>query len=349
MKFDAGLRVDDLSQIPVLVRFAEKAGFAGLWTFETAHEPFLPLALAAEHSERLSLGTSIAVAFARSPAVLAYIGWDLARFSKGRFIMGLGTQVKGHNERRFGVKWEKPVEKMREVILAVRAIWDCWQNRTPLNFRGEFFKLNLMTPFFSPPPHEYPNIPIFTAGVNPRMCRLAGELCQGFHAHPLHTARYLKDVVVPNIESGLSKAGRQRHSIELSSSIFVIPSDDPKEALAHELEVCRQIAFYASTPVYRPVFEIEGWREAAKKLKRLASQGQWNDMPALITDEMLDAFAVRGSWAELPKKVVQKYAGLLDRVNYYFPITPGQNEDGWKATVIGFDAEMKKTRRPNAV
>jgi probable F420-dependent oxidoreductase len=336
MKFDANLLAHDLRQVPALVRFAEKTKFDGLWTFETAHEPFMPLALAAEHTQRLSLGTSIAVAFARSPAVLAYIGWDLARFSKGRFIMGLGTQVKGHNERRFGVKWEKPVDKMREIILAMRAIWDCWQNRTPLDFQGEFFKLNLMTPFFSPSPHDYSNIPIFTAGVNPRMCQLAGELCQGFHGHPLHTARYLREIVVPNIESGLSKAGRQRQAIQLSSSVFVIPSDDPKQALAYELEVCQQIAFYASTPAYRPVFEIEGWGEVAGRLNRLAGHGQWSDMPALITDEMLDTFALRGSWSELPKKVLQKYDGLLDRVSYYFPIAPGQNEDGWRATVAGF-------------
>jgi probable F420-dependent oxidoreductase len=336
MKFDASLLVHDLGQVAALARFAEKAKFDGLWTFETAHEPFLPLALAAAHSQRLSLGTSIAVAFARSPAVLAYTGWDLARFSKGRFIMGLGTQVKGHNERRFGVKWEKPAEKMREVILAIRAIWDCWRNQTPLNFRGDFFKLNLMTPFFSPPPHDYPNIPIFTAGVNPRMCQLAGELCEGFHAHPLHTARYLRDVVVPNIKTGLSKAGRQREAIELSSSSFVIPSDDPERALAYELEVCRQIAFYASTAAYRPVFEIEGWGEIADRLNRMAARGQWHEMPALITDDMLEAFVLRGSWAELPRKVLQKYSGVLDRVSYYFPITPGENEDGWKATVAGF-------------
>jgi probable F420-dependent oxidoreductase len=341
MKFDASLLVQDLSQVAALARFAEKANFDGLWTFETAHDPFLPLVLAAEHSRRLSLGTSIAIAFARSPAVLAYVGWDLARFSKGRFIMGLGTQVKGHNERRFGVKWEKPVEKMREVILAMRAIWDCWQNQTPLDFRGEFFKLNLMTPFFSPAPHEYHRIPIFIAGVNRRMCQLAGELCDGFHAHPLHTVRYLKEMVVPNLQTGLSKEGRRREAFELSSSTFVIPTDDPKQALAYELEVCRQISFYASTPTYRPVFEIEGWAQVADKLNRMAARGQWNEMPALITDEMLDAFVLRGSWAELPKKVLQKYSGLLDRVSYYFPIALGKDEDGWKATVAGFKRAQK--------
>jgi probable F420-dependent oxidoreductase len=275
MKFDASLLVHDLEQMPALARFADETGFDGIWTFETAHEPFLPLVLAAEHSRRLSVGTSIAVAFARSPAILAYLAWDLARFSKGRFILGLGTQVKGHNERRFGVKWEKPVEKMREVILAVRAIWDCWQHRTRLNFQGEFFNLNLMTPFFSPEPHEYHRIPIFVAGVNRRMCQLAGELCEGFHAHPLHTARYLRERVIPNIETGLSKAGRLRRSIEVSSSIFVIPTDDSQQAAKYENEIREQIAFYASTPPYRPVFDLEGWGDTADELKAKAARGRW--------------------------------------------------------------------------
>lgn len=336
MKFDASLLVHDLDQMPALARFADDTGFDGIWTFETSHEPFLPLVLAAEHSSRLNVGTSIAVAFARSPTILASISWDLARFSKGRFILGLGTQVKGHNERRFGVKWDKPVEKMREVILAVRATWDCWQNQTRLNFQGEYFKLTLMTPFFSPEPHEYHRIPIFIAGVNRRMCQLAGELCDGFHVHPLHSARYLDEVVLPNIEQGLAKAGRPRHEIELSSSIFVIPTDDPKGAARYESEVRRQISFYASTPPYRPVFDLEGWGDTADQLKNMAARGRWDEMPALITDEMLDRLALRGGWAELPGKVLKKYAGLLDRVSYYFPIVPGENEQGWRATLAGF-------------
>jgi probable F420-dependent oxidoreductase len=336
MKFDASLLVHDLGQMPALARFADETGFDGIWTFETAHEPFLPLVLAAEHSRRLSVGTSIAVAFARSPAILAHISWDLARYSQGRFILGLGTQVKGHNERRFGVKWDKPVEKMREVILAVRSIWDCWQNRTRLNFQGEFFKLTLMTPFFSPEPHEYHRIPIFVAGVNRRMCQLAGELCEGFHVHPLHSARYLRERVLPNIEFGLAKSGRQRPSIEVSSSIFVIPADDPIEAAKYESEIREQISFYASTPPYRPVFDLEGWGSTADELKAMAARGRWNEMPSLITDEMLDRFALRGTWAELPEKVLRKYDGLLDRVSYYFPVVPGENEKGWRATVAGF-------------
>jgi probable F420-dependent oxidoreductase len=336
VKLDASLLVHDLAQMPALAKFADDAGFDGLWTFETAHEPFLPLVLAAEHSRRLTLGTSVAVAFARSPAVLAYLSWDLARFSQGRFILGLGTQVKGHNERRFGVKWERPVEKIREVILAVRAFWDCWQNGARLDFRGEFFKLNLMTPFFTPEPHDFPRIPIFVAGVNRRMCQLAGELCEGFHAHPLHTARYLRERVLPNIEAGLAKAGRPRGSIEISSSIFVIPTDDPEEARRREREIREQIAFYASTPPYRPVFDLEGWGEVADELSALAARGRWAEMPSLITDEMLERFAVRGAWSDLPERVLSKYDGLLDRASYYFPIVVGAHESRWRKTVAGF-------------
>jgi probable F420-dependent oxidoreductase len=336
MKFDASLLVHDLSGMPALARFADEAGFDGLWTFETAHEPFLPLVLAAEHSRNLSLGTSIAVAFARSPAILASIAWDLARFSQGRFILGLGTQVKGHNERRFGVKWEKPVEKLREVILAVRAFWNCWQNRSRLDFQGEFFKLNLMTPFFSPEPHDFYRIPIFIAGVNRRMCQLGGELCEGFHVHPLHTRRYLEEVILPNIEAGLAKSGRRRADIELSSSIFVIPADEPTQEAAGEAEVRRQISFYASTPPYRPVFDLEGWGEIADRLRAMAMRGRWSEMPALVTDDMLERLALRGTWAELPGKIMQKYGGLLDRIGYYFPIVPGEKEEHWRATAARF-------------
>ena len=336
MKFDVSLLVHDLGQMPVLARFADELGFDGLWTFETSHEPYLPLVLAAEHSRRLSIGTSIAVAFPRSPTITAQIAWDLARYSHGRFILGLGTQVKGHNERRFGVKWERPVDKMRDYILAVRALWNSWQNRTRLNYQGEFYQLTLMTPFFSPAPHEYSPIPIFVAGVNRRMCELAGELCEGFHVHPLHTTRYIQEKILPNIQTGLAKSGRDRSAIELSSSIFVIPTDDAALAVKFEADVRQQIAFYASTPTYRPVFDLEGWGAVADQLKGLAAQGKWNDMPGLVSDEMLDRFALRGSWTELPAMLRQKYEGLLDRVSYYFPLVPGENEAGWRATASAF-------------
>lgn len=234
-------------------------------------------------------------------------------------------QVKGHNERRIGVKWEKPVEKMREVILAMRAFWDCWQHDTKLNFRGEFFKLTLMTPFFNPGPHDYPHVPIYIAGVNSRMCQLAGELCEGFHVHPLHTARTIREVTLPNIEAGLAQSGRQRADIELTTSIFVVPTDDRQ-----------QIAFYASTPAYKIVFDVHGWDDTAEQLSALAARGRWEEMPGLISDEMLAEFVLQGSWAELPGLVKAKYTGLLDRVSYYFPFVPGQYDEGWRATLAGF-------------
>jgi len=336
MKIDTGLLIHDLERMPAIAKAADDLGFDGLWTFETANDPFLPLALAAEHSQRLAIGTSIAVAFVRSPTILAHIGWDLARFSKGRFILGLGTQVKGHNERRFSVKWEKPVTRMREVILAIRAVWDAWRNKTRLNFKGEFFQLTLMTPFFSPTPHEYSEIPIYVAGVNRRMCQLAGELCEGFHVHPLKSRRYLQEVIVPNIETGLARGGRHRTDIELSSSMFVIPTDDSDKAAVYEAEVRQQISFYASTPPYRPVFELHGWGDVAAQLSALAARGKWQDMPLLINDEMLETFSLRGRWAELPQMVLAEYAGLLDRVNYYFPFGPGEENDAWRATIAGF-------------
>ena len=333
MKLDVGMLTHDLKSIPSYARKVEALGFDCLWSSETQHDPYLPLAVAAGVTSRIKLGTSIAVVFPRSPMITAHIAWDLQKASEGRFVLGLGTQVKGHNERRFGVKWDKPVEKMREVILAVRAIWDCWQNKTRLNFQGEYFKLNLMTPFFSPEPHEYHRIPIFIAGVNRRMCQLGGELCEGFHVHPLHSARYIREVVLPNIEQGLAKAGRQRKDLELSSSLFVIPTDDPKEAARYESEVRQQISFYASTPPYRPVFDLEGWGGVADQLKGLAARGRWNEMPAVITDEMLDRLVLRGCWAELPGKVLNKYVGLLDRVSYYFPFEPGTNDVLWRDAI----------------
>jgi len=336
MKIDVSLLSPRLAEMATLAAQAEALGFDGLWTAETAHDPFLPLTLAAAHSQHLSLGTGIALAFARSPGVLAYTAWDLARFSKGRFILGLGTQVQAHNERRLGAPWEQPVEKLREVILALRAFWDCWQHGTRLNFRGQFFKLTLMAPFFDPGPHQYPDIPIYLAGVNRRMCRLAGELADGLHVHPFHSARYLREVIKPAIEQGLADSGRVWNDIELASTVFVIPTDDSTQAENAERQARRQLAFYAGTPTYRRVLALHGWSTVSEQLGALAVRRKWDDMPALITDEMLDVFAVRGRWAELPSLLQAKYNGLLSRVSYYLPFVSGQNEAGWQATIAGF-------------
>jgi len=336
MKIDTNIVVSNLRDVPALAQAAEAIGFDGLWSSETSHDPFLMSALVAEHTQRATLGTAIAVAFPRSPGTLAYLAWDLAALSNGRFILGLGTQVKAHNERRFGVKWEPPVAKLREVILAMRALWDTWQNGTRLNFRGQFFKLTLMSPFFNPGPIPHPHIPIYVAGVNRGMCRLAGELCDGFHVHPFHSVRYLREVTLPTIEEGLRISGRRRGEMELVSSILAIPSDTEAEREEASHLVRQQIAFYASTPSYAPVMELHGWGDTRERLSRLAAKGRWGEMPSLVTDEMLDVFALSGTWEDLPGLIMTRYEGLLDRVMYYLPFVPGDMDDRWRWIVEAF-------------
>lgn len=336
MKFDVTLLSHDLPQMTHLAQTAESLGFDGLWTAETNHDPFFPLLLSAEHTTSLQLGTGIAVAFPRTPAILAQIAWDLAKFSNGRFLLGLGTQVKAHNRLRLGAPWDKPLKQMRETILATRAFWDCWQNGKPLDFVGEYFKLQLMTPFFNPGPIEHPHIPIYIAAVNEGMLRLAGELCEGVHIHALHSVKYLEEFALPHIETGLQKNGRSRTDISLNTAVFAIPTDDPGYAKWAEAHVKQQISFYLSTPAYRVLAELHGWEETAVQLSQMARGNQWAQMPGLINDNILDVMAVHGTWAELPQIIHQKYGTLLDRVSYYLPFVPGENEAGWRATVEGF-------------
>lgn len=325
MLYDAALPPTSLSAIPEIARAAEAIGFAALWATETQHDPFLPGALVAEHSRRLHFGTAVAIAFARSPATLAYTAWDLAQQSGGRFILGLGTQVKAHIERRFGMLWpESPVAKLREQIAAIRAFWNTWQTGAPLNQRGEYYKLTLMSPFFNPGPIRHPQIPIYIAGVNTGLARLAGEAADGFHAHPLHSARYLREVVLPAVEQGAQKAGRMRGDVKISVSAFAATS--PEESAF----VRQQISFYASTPSYRPVFELHGWGEVAERLSALAARGQWGEMPALVSDEMLDTFAVRAPAADLPAALAERYNGLADRLALYLPFVPGERDEFWR-------------------
>ncbi len=329
MKIDAGVLVPNLLDMPDAARAAEEVGFDCLWTSETQHDAFLPLALAAEHTRRIELGTSIAVAFSRSPTTLAHIAWDLSNASQGRFILGLGTQVKAHIIRRFGMPWEAPAPKLREMILAMRALWQAWQGDGTINFRGEFFKITLMTPFFNPGPIEHPDIPIYIAGVNEHLCRVAGELCQGFHVHPFHTPQYIREVVLPNIERGLKEAQRRREDIQLSSAIFVATNDKEMDA------VRAQVSFYASTPTYRAVLDVHGWGETNEKLGRLAARKKWNEMPALITDEMLNAVAIIAPPEQVAAQIRERYAGLLDRVTFYMPFF-ARDAARWRPIVQAF-------------
>jgi probable F420-dependent oxidoreductase len=326
MKLDASLPAVPLTQVPAIARAAEQMGFQALWTSETQHDPFLPGALIAEHSQKLSFGTAVAISFARSPANLAYQAWDLAQASEGRFILGLGTQVKAHIERRFGMPWPASVVgKLREQIQATRALWHTWQTGEPLNFRGEYYKLTLMSPFFNPGPIAHPEIPIYIAGVNPGLAHLAGEVADGFHMHPFHTPRYLMEVLLPAIEAGALKAGRRREEVKITTTVFVVTS--PEEANF----VRQQVSFYASTPSYRPLMALHGWENVAADLSGLAARGRWGEMPALISDEMLETFAVVGSLQALPGALSQRYQGQVDRLGLYLPFVPGQRDDFWRA------------------
>jgi probable F420-dependent oxidoreductase len=331
MKLDAALPPVPLKDVPAIAKAAEEIGFAALWTQETQHDPFLPCTLMAEHSSKMEFGTAIAVSFARSPTNLAYTAWDLAAQSGGRFILGLGTQVKAHVERRFGMPWPESVTgKLREQIQVIRAFWDSWQNGTKLNFRGENYKITLMSPFFNPGAIENPNIPIYIAGVNTGLAKLAGELCEGFHAHPFNSPRYMNEVILPAMEEGLQKAGRKRKDMIVSMTPFVATT--PEEAAFARM----QIAFYASTPSYKSVMELHGWAGTAEKLSAFAAKGEWAEMPMLVTDEMLNEFCLMTTQEKLAEDLKKRYEGIADRLTLYTPFVPREKDGWWRELAKAF-------------
>ncbi len=330
LKLDAGLPPIPLAEVGEIAAKAERVGFHALWSNETQHDPFLPLAVAAEHTERMHLGTAVAIAFARSPGVVAYTAWDLAQVSRGRFILGLGTQVKPHIERRFGLTWpESPAGKLREFVAALRALWNTWQTGDKLDMRGDTLRLNLMSPFFNPGPIEHPKIPIYLAGVNPGMGRLSGEIADGFHAHPLHTQSYLEDVIRPAISAGAERAERDPREIALAVSIFTVTSESEADF------VRSQIAFYASTPSYRRVFELHGWESVAEELSGMARKQEWGEMASKISDEILETCAVVAAPQDLPRAIKYRYTGLAQRVIPYMPYYPGTQDEFWAGLVKG--------------
>jgi probable F420-dependent oxidoreductase len=332
MKLDAALPPVHLKDLPAIAKAAEALGFAALWTQETQHDPFLPCTLIAEHTASMEMGTAIAVSFARSPANLAYTAWDLAAQSGGRFILGLGTQVKAHIERRFGMTWPESVTgKLREQIQVIRALWDAWQNGTKLNFRGEHYKITLMSPFFNPGKIDNPNTPIYIAGVNTGLAKLAGELCEGFHAHPFNSPRYMNEIILPAIEEGLQKSRRKRNDIAISMTPFVATSPE-EEAFAR-----MQIAFYASTPSYKSVMDLYGWGETAEKLSGFASKGEWAEMPMLVTDAMLNEFCLMTTQENLAADLKKRFGGIADRITLYTPFVPGEKDEWWKNLTKAFN------------
>jgi len=334
MKVDGGLMVTDLHGVPARARELEAAGYDGVVSAEISSDPFLPLLLAAEHSERLELMTSIAVAFARNPMLLAQMGHDLNAYSKGRFILGLGSQIAPHITKRFSMPWSHPAARMRELILAMRAIWDCWYQRKPLQFRGEFYTHTLMTPMFTPANTKHGAPRVFLAAVGPLMTEVAGEVADGLIAHGFTTLRYLREVTLPALERGLAKAGRSRKDFAISCPVFVVTGADERAWQASRSAVCKQIAFYGSTPAYRGVLELHGWGPLQSELNRLSKLGQWDAMGALIDDTMLDAFAVVAPPDQIAAKLKQRYAGAIDRVLCTFG-GPGMDEKQALATLRG--------------
>jgi probable F420-dependent oxidoreductase len=317
MLIDSGLLPNDLTSVAERARQLEAMGYDGLWTAEAGHDPYLACAIAATSTERVSIGTNIAVAFPRTPLVHAQIAWDLQAASRGRFVLGLGTQVKGHNERRYSTPWSAPGPRLREMIQLIRHIWDVWQNGTKPGFDGEHYRFSLMTPFFSPGPIEWPAIPIYIAGVKPYMCGLAGELCDGLQVHPFHSVDYIEQVVRPAVAAGLERSGRPTGAVTFATSAFVIMGHDADE-IAKARELARQqLSFYASTRTYRVVLETHGWGDVADELNVRAARGDWQGMASLVTDEMLAVYAIEGTYDEVPELVRRKYAGLIDRVSFY--------------------------------
>lgn len=317
MKIDCLLPAAQPDRLATRAAEVENLGFDGVWTFEAANDAFFPLAFAAEHTRRLELGTNIAVAFARTPFAMAQAAWDLQRYSKGRFHLGLGTQVRAHVERRFSAAFEHPAARVTDYIRCVRAIWDTFQNDTRPDYAGPFYQFRLINPFFNPGPLEHPRIPIYLAGVNPRMCRAAGEVADGFHVHPMHTAGYLRDVVRPALAEGARLAGRRPQELVLYSPVFVITGETQAEMDAMADGVRRQISFYASTPSYGAVLEYLGLDTLGKQLGALMRQGRMDEMAAAVPDTLLEAVAVIGKPGAVGGLMRERYAGLLDRVSLY--------------------------------
>ncbi len=313
MKVDAPIYSFDAPEPEV--RRLEAKGYAGAFTFEGQHDPFFPLLLAARASERIELYTAVAIGFSRNPMILANIGWDLQQLSKGRFILGLGTQIKAHIERRFSMPWSHPAARMREMVLATKEIWRCWQTRERLDFRGEFYQHTLMTPVFSPSPSEYPAPPIFLAGVGPRMTEVAGEVADGFFVHPFGTRDSLRQLTLPALERGLERSGRSLAAIETSAQLMICSGTSDEEIDRIRASTKQQIAFYGSTPAYRPILEVHGWGELERDLNRMSKEGKWTEMAGLISDEILEAVAVCAPMKDVAQKIRERCDGKIDRVS----------------------------------
>jgi len=306
MKIDGAISLASLTDSARAARELEEQGFDCAFSFEGPHDPFFPIALAAAETERIELGTAVAIAFARNPMLCAQIANDLQLITQGRFILGLGSQIKPHIEKRFSQTWSKPAARMREFALAIRAIWNTWEGKGPLDFRGEFYRHTLMTPFFDPGPNPHGVPRIFLAGVGPRMVEVAGEVGDGFFMHPLHTQDYAEKVVIPALERGLAKSERSRAGYEICAQTIVMMGSNDAEIETARQKARGQISFYGSTPAYKVALDHEGWGDLQPQLNRMSKQGDWGKMMALISDDMLDKIGVSGTPAEVGRRLAAR-------------------------------------------
>ena len=340
MKLDLYCTEPHPARIGEIARQGQAAGFAGLWVTEAAHNPYIASALAAEAADRLVIGTDVAIAFPRSPMVTAQAAWDLAALSGGRFILGLGTQVRAHLERRFSVPSERPAARIREYVVALRAIFDAFARRAPLRFEGEFHRFSLLTDFFDPGPLEVPDPPIYLAGVNERLARVTGEVADGFCVHPMNSPQYLAEVVRPSIEEGAKQAGRDAGAVAMVAPVFTIVGD-PGPELDRQREAVRlQLAFYGSTPSYARIFEVHDRPEMTAKLGSLLRAGDQAALTAAIDDDLLDALSVTASWDGLADALINRFRGVCDRI---FPYTlPNLSDpeviERWRAVATAVSA-----------
>jgi probable F420-dependent oxidoreductase len=337
MKVDAGGYAASVNEAGDAARRAEGDGYDGWWAVETQVDPFLACAVAAERTEGIEIGTGIAVALARNPMTVALQANDLQALSGGRFVLGLGSQIKPHITRRYSMPWSKPAARMREFILAIRAIWDTWASGAPLEFEGEFYTHTLMAPFFDPGPNPHGNPPIMLAAVGPLMTQTAGEVADGILIHGFSTERYLREATLPALEKGFAKAGRTREGFEITAPAFVVARDTEEEIAEGVAFIKNQIAFYGSTPAYRPVLELHGWGSLQEELQAMTKRGEWDSMSALIDDEVLHAFAVVGTPEEAVAEVRRRYGDIATRIQLAMP--EDRDEERWRALF----AELRKT------
>jgi probable F420-dependent oxidoreductase len=328
MKVDAGTYQPSIDAAGAAAIQAEADGYDGWWAFETQIDPFLGCAIAAERTQNIEIGTSIVVAFARNPMTVALQANDVQALSGGRFTLGLGSQIKPHITRRYSMPWSKPAARMREFILAVRAIWDTWGNDAPLEFEGEFYTHNLMAPFFNPGPNPHGNPRIMLAAVGPLMTETAGEVADGVLIHAFSTERYLREATLPALERGFEKAGRTREGFDITAPAFVVAADTEDEIAAGVAQVKSQIAFYGSTPAYRPVLDLHGWGELQDELKAMTKRGEWDSMSELIDDEVLNTFAIVGTPEEAFAEIKRRYGDIATRIT--IPLPEERDEARWR-------------------